>query len=379
VKNINPDNTAPSVFLNYPDKRGLGGVTRFYASLENQYSQSAYKVEYFRVGRSYARCILKYFPFRYLDTLFRYLLFSYRIKQRKPSILHVNPSTDRKSIIRDSIFVRICRLLSSDTKILVHFRGWNDRDVDNFNGSDFLANSARYLISNADHIIVLAEKFSRVLSNFENSGQISVIPTTVNTRLFDHKPKTSTGFKGTQVLFLSRMIREKGVFEIVQAIKQLSQLCEEGKLRFLLAGDGSAREQVIAELERHRLIDYVSIPGYLTGKQKLTALAESSIFLLPSYSEGCPNSLLEAMAAGLAIIATDVGAIGEIIETGINGLIIPPGDHTAIGKAIKNLLANNGLREQIGKYNSAKVKSIADVTVVFSLISDIYDLLLSKH
>lgn len=370
---------AKCVFLNYPDKRGQGGVTCFYASLKEQYAKSKYRIKYFRVGRSYAKGIRGLRIFRLFDSVFRYFVFCVRIFIARPAILHVNPSTDKKSVIRESIFVRIVKIISPNTKVLVHVHGWNNSDVSAFTNNSIVSMFARYLFIKADHVIVLAEKFRSGLRAFVKAENISVVPTTVDTKLIKSEIKSIGYRKYIQVLFLARMTRAKGIFEIVKSIKQLEQYCQNSKLKFLLAGDGPDRKEVFSELEKLQILDYVSIPGYLHGKYKYRALAESSIFLLPtSHGEGCPMALLEAMAAGLAVIATDVGAIGEIIEPGINGIIIPDGNHNSITKAIQYLLTNEQLREKMGENNLSKVKRIADVDVVFNRITQIYESML-KH
>jgi len=79
------------------------------------------------------------------------------------------------------------------------------------------------------------------------------------------------------------------------------------------------------------------------------------VFLLPSYFEGLPYTILEAMAHGLPVIATNVGAIPEVIEEGINGFLINPGDIDDLTKKIKTLITNKALIEEIGKNNRRKI------------------------
>ena len=250
------------VFLNYPDKRGHGGVTCFYASLEEQYLKSKYRIKYFRVGRSYAKGILGFRTLRIFDSVFRYIAFCVEILITRPEVLHINPSTDKKSIIRDSIFIRITKFIAPNTKVLVHVRGWNSDDVSRFSDKNITSKSARYLFSNADHVIVLAKKFRSSLQTYIKAENISVIPTTVDTRLIENELESAGCRKEIQVLFLARMTRAKGIFEIVKSKKDIERFCINGELRFLLAGDGSDRKEAISELEKLQLLDYVSIPGY---------------------------------------------------------------------------------------------------------------------
>ena len=89
---------------------------------------------------------------------------------------------------------------------------------------------------------------------------------------------------------------------------------------------------------------------------ELTPFYESAdVFLLPSYFEGLPYTILEAMAHGLPVIATNVGAIPEVIEEGINGFLINPGDIDDLTKKIETLITNKALIEEIGKNNRRKI------------------------
>jgi glycosyltransferase involved in cell wall biosynthesis len=89
-------------------------------------------------------------------------------------------------------------------------------------------------------------------------------------------------------------------------------------------------------------------------------LAAADIFVLPSRTEGLPFSLLEAMSSGLACVATDVGAVGEVISDGVDGLIVPPESPMALAEAIRRLLCDAELRSAIGKHARARIQSDFD-------------------
>ena len=104
---------------------------------------------------------------------------------------------------------------------------------------------------------------------------------------------------------------------------------------------------------------------------------ESDIFLFPSYHEGCPNAVLEAMAAGLPVVSTRAGCLNDIIENYINGIFIKERSVEEIVDAVNILINNRMLREKIGCNNREKARREFDVRVIFKRIEQIYSHLLS--
>ena len=105
------------------------------------------------------------------------------------------------------------------------------------------------------------------------------------------------------------------------------------------------------------LADRVRFPGYLRGKEKTQVLLNSDLFVFPTYhGEGCPVSLLEAMAAGLPVVATRVNGVPEIIEDGKNGILVDPGNAPALPAAIQRISDNRGLYGSTLKNNRKLVE-----------------------
>jgi glycosyltransferase involved in cell wall biosynthesis len=109
------------------------------------------------------------------------------------------------------------------------------------------------------------------------------------------------------------------------------------------------------------LKDRVELRGWVTGEAKMESFEGCSILVLPSYSEGLPNVLLEAMAAGLAVIATTVGGIPELITHGVNGILIEPRNSIALAKALKELINQPELVRRMGEVNREKVRAFHDI------------------
>jgi glycosyltransferase involved in cell wall biosynthesis len=107
-------------------------------------------------------------------------------------------------------------------------------------------------------------------------------------------------------------------------------------------------------IKKHQIEDIVEFIGWVTGEEKKRVLNGADVFILPSYNEGVPISILEAMSYGKPIIATNVGGIPEIVIMNKNGLLIDPGKPDQIEKAINTLLENPELVKEFGE-NSEKM------------------------
>jgi glycosyltransferase involved in cell wall biosynthesis len=102
------------------------------------------------------------------------------------------------------------------------------------------------------------------------------------------------------------------------------------------------------------MAEAVRWPGFVSGAAKCRWLASADLFVLPSYREGCPVALLEAMAMGLPVVASAVGGIPHVVEDGVNGVLIPEVSAATLGCALERLLADPGQRRVMGEANRDK-------------------------
>lgn len=149
------------------------------------------------------------------------------------------------------------------------------------------------------------------------------------------------------VLFLGWIEPHKGIYDLVDAVSERKN--EMQNIQFIICGKGSqfnGVQQYIKELGLSYLFDF---RGWVSGDEKEAVLQKTDIFVLPSYAEGMPNSLIEAMATGKAVIATRVGGIPELVINKKMGRLIETGDVSALGQAIIELSQGPELRQQMGK------------------------------
>lgn len=172
------------------------------------------------------------------------------------------------------------------------------------------------------------------------------------------------------LLFLGHLLPEKGVFDLLEAFAQVTRQFPD--LRLVLGGIGriEALRERAAQLG---VSDRIELPGWLGPEEKSAALAASTLFLLPSYIEGMPMALLEAMSWGLPVIATPVGGIPQVVTNEVNGLLVQPGDVAALASATTRLLADPALSGRLGNAARTTIERGFSLDDALARLSNIYN------
>ncbi len=148
-------------------------------------------------------------------------------------------------------------------------------------------------------------------------------------------------------LFLGWVDRAKGVFELIEAASLLKE--SHKNIVYHICGFGIDFDEATTLVDQRDLSDSFVFHGWTKGSAKFEMLKMADLFILPTHFEGFPNALLEAMTAGIPSIVTRVGAVGEVLDDGRNGIEIPILDPSALSKAIARLADDAGLRDRLGK------------------------------
>lgn len=151
------------------------------------------------------------------------------------------------------------------------------------------------------------------------------------------KPKALHAGDPIRFVFVGWMIKEKGIHEILASLKIL---LEKHSFSFTFIGGGTLLDQVRETIKASGWERNVSAPGWMSPEQIDKELSATHVFVLPSYAEGFPMSLIEAMTKGMPAICTDVGGISDSLHDGVNGFLIPPRDVLALKKAMEFYLCN---------------------------------------
>ncbi|MFJ7679199.1 glycosyltransferase family 4 protein [Peribacillus sp. NPDC097198] len=172
-----------------------------------------------------------------------------------------------------------------------------------------------------------------------------------------------------QVLFLGEICKRKGCYDFPDVVEEVVQSIPD--VRFILGGCGEV-EEIKMLLEERNLQENVEFTGWVRGKDKDTLLRSSDIFFLPSYNEGMPMSILDAMGYGLPIVSTNVGGIPKIVHSEVNGYIINPGDVKCFARAIIELLQDKNKLESYGFGSYKIVKEKYSLDSHLKLIEKLY-------
>lgn len=142
--------------------------------------------------------------------------------------------------------------------------------------------------------------------------------------------------------YIGRLSEEKGVLNFVKAIPEILKQ-EQNDLEFLIGGDGQLRDKMEKYLDKENLNDKVKLTGWIPHDELLDYLNELKLVVLPSYTEGLPNIMLEAMACGTPVLATPVGAISDVIKDGETGFILENNSPECIAKNVIRALNDSNL------------------------------------
>ncbi len=158
---------------------------------------------------------------------------------------------------------------------------------------------------------------------------------------------------GKRLLFVGRLAGVKGVPVLLDAFALILALHPDATLT--LAGDGPDRAPLEAQAEQLQIAQAVKFVGYQSQQQVRELLQQTDVFVMASFAEGVPVVLMEAMAAGVPVVATRVAGISELVEGGVSGFQVPPGDAKTLAKRVTELMAHPDMRDRFGAAGRAKV------------------------
>lgn len=214
-----------------------------------------------------------------------------------------------------------------------------------------------------DAIVCQAEPAAAMLAEIVGSGdRIIVIPNWID--LAPYEPIADARRPTWQsdepaILFIGRFDENKGILELAEAVAALRTAGRRLRLRY--AGAGGAGEKLVEHCRQLAITDCVEILGAVDGEAKLAAFRSTDILVLVSATEGLSNAILEAMACGMAIVASPVGATPTLIADGEGGFLVPPRDAAALAEALNKLLDDPARAYSMGQRNRAVVRARHDI------------------
>jgi len=276
----------------------------------------------------------------------------------RPHIIQIETANTIISFFKNSILVLLKFI--SNAKIILSIHGSDLKFLNFYNSLPFFSKMyIRFVFLNCDVIRLLSKKWIQsYIINFRlNDKMVFSIPNGIKVD-FINKNQSKLDFGNSSIiLYLGGIGYEKGTFDLLNVAEILKAKRYDFKILLIGPEMESGIMDTIKEIVRNKsLKDNVKIYKYVEYDRVPTFYNSADIFILPSYTEGFPMCILEAMASGLPIVSTNVGAIPEVIKEGKNGFLAEPGDIKEIIDKIEILLNDKNLREEIGHNNIEKVR-----------------------
>ncbi len=337
-----------------PDSRGgISSVIRMYDK-GGLFQKVLYLASY-QDGNRWQKSVF------FLSFLGRYL----RVLMTTPSIRVVHIHTASYfSFIRKSIAAVFAALFGKS--IILHIHG-AEFILFYEKGGWLVKRFIRTILSQCDCILALSSQWKDDLKNISPDSDIRVIynPTIVRTKF--SASQSSDLNSPVKFLFMGRIGKRKGVYDILESL----QYIQSRNFEIQLYGDGDLAP-VEALIRKHQLQGQVKLCGWIDGETKDAVFRQADVLLLPSYNEGLPISVLEALAYGLPVLSTAVGGISEAVEEGVNGFLIQPGQCKVLAERIEQLSSSSAIRTQMGQSGYELAKSRFDLPIIIEKLEALY-------
>ena len=267
--------------------------------------------------------------FTYITSLFT--IFKEVIFDRKQKVAHIHMASGG-SFLRKALIVRLLKFFN--LPVILHLHGGRFH-LFYKEQSEKKRKCIRETFLMADKVIVLTHNWKEWYINTIEQKAPLVVYNGVEDFMTS---KVQLSMRKNHILFLGRLGEEKGTYDLLKAFEQVHNRYNDAKL--ILAGDGDIEEcKVFADFLK--IGESVECLGWIGYEEKKNLLNSCKVFCLPSYNEGFPISVLEAMSAGLGIVSTNVGGIPEAIENGKSGLLVEAGDIDGLVLSLNRILGDD--------------------------------------
>lgn len=267
----------------------------------------------------------------------------YRICFDKPDIVHIHMS-HHGSFDRANLIQRICK--ANKISVIIHLHG-SEFEKYYLGCNSKKQNKISGFFNASDAVIVLGEKWKEFISTIATTSKVKVF----NNSIEIPKNQICINEREVKFLFLGVLFERKGVMDLLHAISMIYKELEsnEIKISFNIAGTGPEESKLKEYVQKAKIEKYVNFVGWISGEEKKRMLLNNHVLVLPSYNEGLPIAILEAISFGLPIISTNVGSIEEAVINNENGFLFTPGDVEALANSILKLFSDANLRYRMSK------------------------------
>lgn len=274
----------------------------------------------------------------------------------------------------------------TDLPIISTIHGIIKRDIGNKGSKDLNSIFTKFFsktliswefksIKNSDMITTVSNSCTDEINDIYNLGdKVVTVNNGVDTNFF--VPKTTNDVNSSYILYAGRLDSRKGLIDLIMAAKYVCK--EHSDIKFILVGNGSLEKYLKQKVNKLGLKKNFNFVGFVSNTKILEYYQNSTVYVNPSYYEGLPTTLLEAMACEIASVATNVEGNSELINDGETGLLVPPQNPKILSAAIINLLDDEKLRQKLGKNARQHIVNNYDWEIITDNLEQLYRSLSSK-
>lgn len=246
------------------------------------------------------------------------------------SIIHMHMSM-RGSFWRKFILLNMSRV--AGVPVIIHLHG-SEFSIFYNNSTKIVQRMVQYLFNTASSIVVLSsswKEFIRTITNNNITVIGNYVPDSFNRTLAIEKRNRN------HILFLGEFGKRKGIYDLITAFENVLVNVPDAKL---YCGGNGEIEKVLNVIGESEFEGAIHVLGWVSGDEKNTLMHDCSIFVLPSYNEGLPMAIIEALSYSMAVVSTSVGGIPDLVSAS-NGVLVEPGNVEELSNALVGLLTKD--------------------------------------
>lgn len=311
----------------------------------------------------------------WMNAIANVFFFVQALFQNRPTLVHIG-TTYQASFAKHSLMALFARLFGVKVVLQIHCsmaRLIPDRN-------NWWRRYVLFILRRVHGIVTLSREWDALLEILPNA-KVCYVPNAIDVTPYQRLLRPRDGFSnGLRLLFFGHIGREKGCFDLLNALEWVQQRTS-APFRMDFVGEtlyAGEKEDLSAQIQARNLSDFVAVHEPEYADAKMQRFANSDILILPSYHEGMPMSVIEAMAAGMAVIGSQVGGIPDQIISNETGLLISPGDVPALGAAILQLVENPQTVLQMGVAGRKRALEVFDIETKAQRLENFYRELVVK-
>lgn len=284
--------------------------------------------------------------------------------RERPAIVHLNSS---KAGGLGAAAAAIARLLtfSNEPRVVFTVHGWGFREPRPFWQRWPIAAASWFSSLFHDRIILVSTEDHRTAERFIPARKLALIPNGIDTEpplprgdaraLLAKRIGAPIAMDTVLIGAIAELTRNKGLPILIDAAAMLAAKHADRPWRVVIVGEGEERERLAAAISRAGLAESVFLAGFVPDAGR--AASAFDIFALPSLKEGLPYAAMETMAAGVPVVASRVGGLLDLVRDGKTGVLVPPGDASALAKALAHLIAHPGTRRVLADTARQRIRN----------------------